>query len=61
MVDRKGQIPQQAEPDAELKQLLERHYRRTTWTLVAAVAAVILSVISIIMSVAAFFVLSGLD
>ena len=47
-----GIIHERAEPDAEVKQLLERHYRRRTWTLVAAVAAVTLSVVSIIISVA---------
>jgi hypothetical protein len=54
-VDKTGQS---LEPDAESKQLLERIYRRTTWALIAAVVAIVLSTISIV-TVAAIFVLSA--
>jgi hypothetical protein len=47
------------ETDADLKLLLERNYRRTTWTLIAAVVAIITSTISILATVASAFVLSG--
>jgi hypothetical protein len=54
-------VARQADPNSELVELLRRNYRRTRWTLIVAVAALILSVVSIVISVAAFFVLATLD
>jgi hypothetical protein len=54
MVETKGQIPRGTEPDAELQRLR----KRTTWTLVVAIIAAILSVVSIVISVAALFLLA---
>ena len=58
VVDTEDQVARQADPNSELVELLRRNYRRTTWTLIVAIAAVILSAVSIVISVAAFFVLA---
>ena len=61
VVDTEDQAARQADPNSELVELLRRNYRRTTWTLIVAIVAVILGVVSIAMSVAVFFVLATLD
>ena len=61
VVDTKDQVARQADANSELVELLRRNYRRTTWTLIVAIAAVILSAVSIVISVAAFFVLAAPD
>ena len=61
VIDIKDQATRRAEGNSELVELLRRNYRRTTWTLIVAIAAVILSAVSIVMSVATFFVLATPD
>ena len=59
MVDGEDKPIRGADPDAEFKRLIERTHRRMKWTLVAAIAAAILSAIAIVVTVVGVFVIAG--
>ena len=59
MVDGEDKPVRGADPDAELKRLIEGTHRRMKWTLVAAIAAAILSAIAIVVTVVGVFVIVG--
>ena len=61
VVNTEDQATRQGDPNSEILELLRRNYRRSRLTLFVAVAAILLSVVSIVISVAAFVVLATHD